>query len=229
MAEEITAFQLDDSLADIMADTQDETVNEIGTGLWYFYDDINDHKIVASKTEWDFFNRLLLLLESDGEIEIKNIRRWNWRQVIAAICVGTFGIIVYQSGFGEHLLIYSIPFGIVSMFLYWLANHEEKKANNKRDKIEELLSPFSSFSNLRFVHNQIPNFRKWKYPQTIAGRRIRTRASDKIMMFKWGIIWLMFAPIPLLFQMLPYNETSSLVNIPQPDASSDATRPAQLS
>jgi len=84
MAETTGAFELADSLYSIAHDTQDGTVKFVEKVMWFHYDDCKDHKIVASKQEWDYFNRLLLLLESDAEAEFvrsRNSWRSEWRSI----------------------------------------------------------------------------------------------------------------------------------------------------
>ena len=78
MEERIGAFELHDSLDCIAHETEDGTVKVIGRQIWFHYDDCKDHKIVASKQTWDYFNRLLLLLESEAEAEFVRTRT-SWR------------------------------------------------------------------------------------------------------------------------------------------------------
>ena len=73
MAERIGALELGDELHIIAHATQDSTVKFVNRVMWFHYDDCKDHKIVASKQEWDYFNRLLLLLESEAEAEFVRI------------------------------------------------------------------------------------------------------------------------------------------------------------
>ena len=54
MSEEITAFQFDDALTETSNATNDKTVQAVGQALWFHYDDCTDHKVVASKVEWDY-------------------------------------------------------------------------------------------------------------------------------------------------------------------------------
>jgi len=59
---------------------------DIADVLWFHYDDLKDHKVIAAKAEWDYFNRLLLLLESDAELEeIKSGHKWHACQAIAVL------------------------------------------------------------------------------------------------------------------------------------------------
>jgi hypothetical protein len=82
--EEVTAFKFDEQLSEIAAATKDETVQQVASLFWYHYDDVDDHKVVASKEEWDYFQRLLLILKSDSDIiaETGN-RKWTARKAAA--------------------------------------------------------------------------------------------------------------------------------------------------
>jgi hypothetical protein len=77
----ITAFEFDDRLQDI--DSEDRTVNEVVHAAWFHYDDCKDHKVHLSKPEWDYFQRLLLILRSDAELSSSEKRRWSWDHAIA--------------------------------------------------------------------------------------------------------------------------------------------------
>src|SRR5450759_2567420 len=85
--EELTAFKLDEALSEIGVRTKDETVKQVVNLFWYHYDDVEDHKVVASKEEWDYFQRLLLVLKSDADIVVETgKRKWTARQAVAAAC-----------------------------------------------------------------------------------------------------------------------------------------------
>src|SRR5512141_1226431 len=86
LREEITAFALNEAVSGIGAKSKDETVKQVVAMLWYHYDDVDDHKVVATKGEWDFFQRLLLVLKSDADIVAETgERRWTARQAVAAV------------------------------------------------------------------------------------------------------------------------------------------------
>ena len=85
--EELTAFKLDEALSEIGVRTKDETVKQVVNLFWYHYDDVEDHKVVASKEEWDYFQRLLLILKSDAKIvQETGKRKWTLRQVVVTAC-----------------------------------------------------------------------------------------------------------------------------------------------
>src|SRR5262245_39841139 len=56
--------------------TDDQTVREIRFFTWGHHDDLIDHQVKLSRQEWNFFQRLRLILQSDAEITGE--RFWNW-------------------------------------------------------------------------------------------------------------------------------------------------------
>jgi hypothetical protein len=216
MGEEITAFQFDDALSEARNATDDKTVQTVGQVLWFHYDDCKDHKIVASKEEWDYFNRLLLLLESDGELEsVKTWREWHPLQGVAALLFVAFMVLAIRVGFGEHLFAYALPFGPPSMFLAWLNSRRRKKTVSTT---EIAITPFPSVSSLLAVRRRVGGFMKRPYPKGIVGRRVRDPIFEKLMWLPWSIAWCMFSPVALFFQMLPGRDSETRIKMPEPSA-----------
>ena len=54
---ETTAFKFDDEIFGIKSD--DPTISYAVRQLWYFYDDLKDHKVRLSKEGWDYIQRLI--------------------------------------------------------------------------------------------------------------------------------------------------------------------------
>lgn len=211
MADEITAFQFDDALQKTMDRTRDGTVEYIGIWLWFHYDDRKDHKIHASKEEWDYFNRLLLLLESDAQIICDMGRRhWHWRQAIAATCLAAFMLLATGTGFGPHLLLVSIPFGAISMLLAWFA---ARGRDGTTSPLEIAITPFPSVASLLAVRRRVPGFTRARHPVAIGNRRIRSSTTSALLNLQWRLILLLFGPIVLFFQMFP--ERKSQIRITQ--------------
>ncbi|UDQ96711.1 hypothetical protein AAEX28_06545 [Lentisphaerota bacterium WC36G] len=75
MNEEITAFELNDILFKITSD--DDVVYYFVDLLWFYYDDCIDPKVVAEKSDWDLFNRLLL--KFNCEFEISSDKKVVWK------------------------------------------------------------------------------------------------------------------------------------------------------
>ena len=115
--EEITTFQFDDALQEIAWYTEDETVREQRIAFWCLYNDMTNHTVDLDKSDWDYCQRVLLLLKSDARIESSVRRRWTARQAMAASCLALFLVALAALGFGRHLILIVPALGIVSMAL----------------------------------------------------------------------------------------------------------------
>jgi hypothetical protein len=218
MNEETTAFQFDQALDEATTKTEDGTAKTIGRVLWFHYDDFKDHTIVAAKEEWDFFNRVLLLLESDGELETVNSRReWHGSQAVAAGLLIAFLAVAVRVGFGEHLFAYALPFGPPSMLIAWWNARRRRKTDRSLDAV---LTPFPSVGSLMAVRRQVAGFARRRYPPNLSGRRIREPFIGFVMGLPSWIGWCMLSPIPLFFQMLPERESETRIRMPGQDAKS---------
>lgn len=215
MDEGLTAFQLDEAISEISEKTDDKTVRHIGRALWFHYDDITDHKIVASQEEWDYFNRLALVLKSDAEIDVAATRRrWSWQNGIAAIAFVGFLLAAVYVGWGAHLFVVAIPFGIVSMLLGYWAGHARRRLPGN----EIALTPFPSVASLLSVRRGAAGFSKSRYPSHLRSRTIRSPVASKVLLLPAKILWLLVAPVALLFQMVPQAESTTRIRMPEPSA-----------
>lgn len=198
-----TAFEFDEAL-DPFRDSRDPTVRFVAQRVWFHYDDCQDHLVAMSKAEWDYFQRLLLLLESDCHITTATVRRWSWTQMVALGCLCGYGWCVWQFGWGEQLLAFAIPFGIVSIAISVLRCRTRPPA-----PYAEVLVPFSSFAELSAAYCSARGFRKRRYPQAITTRRIRSRVAEFGLRLRFYSLWLMLSPLPLLVQTFPLTETQT--------------------
>jgi hypothetical protein len=203
LSEELTAFKFDEQLSQIAAGTKDETVKRVASLFWYHYDDCDDHKVVASKEEWDYFQRLLLILKSEADIlsESGN-RKWTARQALAAACLAIFVVVLVKTGFGAHLFLATVPLGFVSMLL----SHWRSCVQARRMHEQTALIPFGSMSELLSLRRKVNSFVKARYPVRIGSRRIRGPLGAVANWLDFGVVWLLFSPVALLFQVLPEKE-----------------------
>jgi hypothetical protein len=200
LSEEITAFEFDELLFMIGSRTSDATVKWGVDWLWGFYDDCKDHKVVSTKQEWDAVQRLLLVLSSDGTVKVRTRREWTLRQFVAGFGLISFLFAIWQTGFGDHLFLAALPLGIVSMLLHqWQERCEASVPAQKQER----LVPFGSVSELLRFRRLARGFLKTKYPTRLAGRRIRSRTTERLLQAQEHLLWLAFSPIVLLVQALP--------------------------
>jgi len=203
--EEISAFEFDRGLDDYRQST-DPTVRFVSDAVWYHYDDCTDHMVTLSKQEWDYFQRLLLLLGSDGQITVTTTRRWSWTQILAFGCLIAFAWCIWRFGWGQHLFVFAIPFGLVSIFISYARYHTRPSGAYDR-----ILTPFANFAELSVAYRANPAFAKHRYPRIMAKRRIRSALAEFGVNLQMYAAWLLLSPIPLLFQTLPITETRTSV------------------
>ena len=202
---EMTPFSFDERL-DAFRGSEDAVIRYVVQEVWYHYDDCDDHLFCFSRQQWDYFQRLLLVLSSNCRIETELQRLWTSKQLMAALSLCSFALIAMKSGWGSHLLILSIPFGLISMALsLW-----PPRVSTASDPYTQIIFPFATFSDLKRAHRS-SGFRKTQYPKHLGTRRIRSPLMEGFWQLHSMIFCLVFSPIPLLFQMLPENQTVTRV------------------
>lgn len=206
MDEKITAFTFDDELCKLYH-SKDHTAAWTAQQLWYYYDDIKDHKIHATKEVWDYFWRLRLLLESEAEIDLFSNRYWQAEQLISFILLGVFVCIACFAGWGWFLAVITLVFGLAGIVL--------TKFNHNKNQIDIKTYPFAGFSEIKTVRKRISCFSKSAYPRHLKTRRIRGRFLElKVSMIGY-LLMIVFSPFVLLWLSLPQKETHLSILLPE--------------
>lgn len=204
--EQIKAFDLDEEL-DQFRDSADSSITFVAAAMWYHYDDCDDHFVVASKPQWDYFQRLLLLLESDSTVTQVRRRQWSVTQLCAAMLLAGCIWLAVQFGVGSHLLIFFIPFGLASIVL-----SRFRRPLVNRGPYDGIVTPFSSIGDLRIAYASAHHFAKQQFPRRIESRLIRSPMSSAFWACHSYVIWALFAPVPLLVQCTPIWFDDPIVN-----------------
>ncbi|APZ94147.1 hypothetical protein [Fuerstiella marisgermanici] len=204
---EIKALDFDDRL-DAFRSANDPVMEHVAYASWFHYDDFVDHYACLSKQEWDYFQRLLLMLDSDCTIEVTSRRIWSVRQLVAAVALCGFLYLAVQAGWGKHLSILAVPFGVISILLAYLHRHEDSAG----DPYESIIYPFATLSDLETAYRSAV-FRKTQYPKHRPAHRIRSPFMDKFHSLYLHVIWLIFSPIVLLFQAFPQNDSRTTARV----------------
>jgi len=215
LASQIGAFEFDKRLAEFR-DSADPIIQFVSRAVWYFYDDCTDHLVCLSKAGWDYFQRLLLALETDCRIERESKRHWNLTHAGAAAALAGFIYFARQWGWGYQLLILSIPFGCISVALAWVRSLNQPAPH----PYETAINPFATFGDLATAYHST-QFRKTRYPRDIAQRWIRGPILAGIWQLIFYVMWLLFSPVVLLAQMIPFAQTQIRI-VASPGASGRA-------
>lgn len=209
----IGSFRFDEILYEIRKSTNDETVKDVAELLWGHYDDLKDHEIVVSKEEWDYLNRLLLLLESDATLKFnESSSPLCWRNFVAGASLACFLVLACHSGFGTHLFLMAIPFGLISMLLSFLGSRAKTRdpIAAKADAV-----PFASIGNLFAIRRRVSEFSRHRYPHDLKTRRLRSSVAGFMMYIPAAVLWLILSPIVLLRQIFPDKVVTASVELPE--------------
>ena len=195
--DQIAAFEFDERLQEI--ESGDRTVNKVIRAAWFHYDDCTDHKVHLSKPEWDYFQRLLLILASDAELSSSHSNRWSGDHLVAWLALVALMGIAIVVGRGWHLILWAVPFGIVSILISLYRRRREPEFEPR----EVACTPFESLSQIRWFRGQFPDFQKRKYRREVGSRRIRSEAEESFNRALSYCCWLVFSPLVLLIQGCP--------------------------
>jgi hypothetical protein len=207
LEEKTTAFEFDDEIFIIADDSKDPTVDEIAKALWCHYDDCKDHKVNLSKEEWDYFNRLILLLKSNAHLKVVKHRNWSFTQIIAVSLLSFFCWHLYDYGFHPYLLFITAPLGVISI----LISRYHCKQTIKPTPNQIALMPFNSNSQLLSIRRTVPAFIKKIYPTAFEPKQIRSKGEERALSLQLYIAWLAFSPLVLFAQIFPRTEESASV------------------
>lgn len=124
----IGSFKFDDTICDIASKTEDRSVRAVRAALWSFYSDTEDHKIRATKQQWDLLNRIRLILASDVETDWYAAgRRWDFYKTLSALCLAGLVSVVLLAGFGKLLIVCWALSGFLVLTIFWLKRRSDMK------------------------------------------------------------------------------------------------------
>jgi hypothetical protein len=210
--EKSSNFEFDEENHQNCYTTKDITVDRVVHWLWYFYDDCKEHKASLAKPEWDYIQRLVLVLRSDAHLKATGRRHWSLRQFSAAAGLLAFLWAACWIGWGKQLFALALPFGLLSIML---ARWSDDRTVHARSPWAWALDPFDTISEMRAVYESAPEFRKRRFPRHKALQPIRSELGYFGVQLNTYASWLMFSPVVLLFQALPRADERVQVVLPR--------------
>ena len=224
MNDEIKAFAFDDALSSITCKTKDSAVIEVSQVLWFFYDDLTDHKICACKETWNLMYRIILFLRSNAEIETQCRRLWSSTQIMAFGLILLISLLVLTVGASWMLFIAWIGAGVLT----WEIDRRiraplRKEWHDPPGSIE--VFPFDSVPSIFCAAKSVPDFHKHPFPPELAKRHIRTGLIGFLfntqihlpqpILLAFGFIgWIIVLPFVLLGQLFPLYHCQRTVIFP---------------
>ena len=122
---------------------------------------------LLDKPEWDYLERVRLALLGNASIVKRNKFRFGWRNALYGLGFFAFVLLAIQFGLGYHLLPATAFLGLV---IFGVSNFFPEPTS--RLPYQSIISPFTSFSNLKHAHTNATSFEKIRY-----NRSERKRAS----------------------------------------------------
>lgn len=213
MDDAIMSRELHDWIHMITSDSQDRTIRYVAHEMWGFYDDLKDHPIVVLKEEWDYLNRLLLLLESDYELnEEKLCYTWHWSQALAAMAFVGFVFAAWRTGISPAFFFAWLVCGAVVCTVAWVNSRQDARLNPLRKRA---LDPFPSIASLLAVRRSVPGFTRNRWQEWLSQREIRSKVSTAILYMNGTLAVLLLSPLILLWQMTPRKRSSISITLPE--------------
>ncbi len=210
----IQSFEFDEKLG-VFSDSKDSTVNHIVHELWFFYDDLVDHHVCADKSNWDYWQRLILILASGVEIEegndIETTDNNGLSKIFALISLAVYGYLILTQS--ESRSFWKFVLWIVSIVICYEQQSDEPTVVPRPD-----CYPFSNYSEIRKAVRLSGNSKKKKFPREIEGRRIREKSSEIVAYLAFLVGLFYFSPIFLLIQVFQPNAKIYTVRFPQTPA-----------
>jgi hypothetical protein len=206
--------------------TKDDLIRHTLCTIDHFFEEAEERADRLSKAQWDHCQRLLLLLHSDAEYVVARSWRWSWTQILAAMGLLGFLFVGWRFGWGEPVLLRSIPFGVL-VFMIWAAREakveaiaEPKPANWER------LEPFESVAQMLRIRRRVPGFRKQRFqpppvpdaPRSILPARLERwldAAMGLFAMAPFGCVACTFSPLMLCYQAFPIREKAVRIRVPE--------------
>lgn len=125
--------------------------------------------------------------------------RWSWDHALAWLAFVGFIGIAFVVGWGWHLSIWAIPFGIISI----LISIYRRRRGTEFAPGGIACIPFRSLSQIRRLRRQLPGFKKRGYRAEIEGRKIRSETDDFLHRVFSYSGWVLMGPLVLLVQGFP--------------------------
>jgi hypothetical protein len=120
-------------------------------------------------------------------------------QIVSALLLCLFLACVGLTGFGQHLWIVAIPFGLASM----LISSIRCRCTPGLSAYELAIVPFDSIGQIRTALESAPQFRKRRYRPELESRTIRTKGSAFLLSVQMFLTQTMYGPLLLVFWLFP--------------------------
>ena len=162
----IHADDFDDLLESLEQDSGDETVDLLRAQIQFDCEDIFHPKrfLTPNKADWDYFHRVLLLLESGGELVEQRQKRFSFRQLSIGLGYLSAGLSAWF--FGIPFLLFP-GYLLVALYLAGIIFGELRQGGEFSKRIAAM-APFHTLTEILEARRRVPGFVKPPCPQAAA-------------------------------------------------------------
>ena len=192
----IKSFEFDEKL-DLFRGSEDSTVRDISFELWFFYDDIIDHPVHATRRDWNYWQRLILILASGAEIE-EEVYEHNETYTLLRL----YSAILSISYFAQSLIFLPgcIVWHLLSFVAFWMMDRQ-KNWVEKAAIVRDDCYPFANICEIRQAVKLSGGYKKKQYPCEIEGRRTRSKIHEWSLHLLNSPLYFCLPPIFLLIML----------------------------
>lgn len=196
---DLSTFEFDEKIFELSDQTQDKTISEIVELLSCFYDDCYDRKVDLDKNQWNYIQRLLLILHSEAHLVVIETTRKSPTQFVASASLGILLLGCWWLEFGPMMPLLTVGFGFVAIAINMWKNWTPEQLPPHR----LVLAPFSSYGEIWEVRESVSTFEKRKWPEHMATSQLFRDASTRLSLFGMYLQWLVASPLVLLEMCFP--------------------------
>ena len=208
--------ELDERINAITSNSSDPTLGFVALEIDTIADDSELDIAYLDRVEWNHLYRLLLLLRSNGQVDLDKHWRWTAVQFLATPLAGFYIALLFMGG-GDALIL-SAPLSLVLLpCAFYMVARQERDADGTI-----AVKPFASMSEIMKARRSVPDFKKVAYSKRLLNDCPEPRCGIVAFCLQWFFFAVLTIPImvifmpPLLFFVLafPYTQTKSRVVFP---------------
>ena len=183
----------------------DQAIYHVSLELSYYSENAAS---TLSKEDWDYLQRLLLLLDSNSTVSWQSSRLRPWTRPIAALLFIVCLLLFYLNGINVHLFLYFIPVGLATILLLFFGDPEPEVG-----PFNQIVTPFHSIADLGIAYDSA-HFVKQRYAAPAKYRNRRSLLGvlgAKISLFLVILLLMLMPPVMLLLLCFPFSAEEILV------------------
>ena len=187
----ITAHEFEDRCLDVR--TPDVSAKRVVDALWYYYDDLTDHRASMPLEAWDYHLRLLTFLRTDLQLEplvTPRMRRYRVWTMIVLVCLAA----AIATGVALHRTIIAYAawamVALIGWFLVWLS----QRCTAEEEALIRL-APFRDEAQWRRYSKLIDQENLPAYYPAVHHRPIRdalTEGALRTLSISTSLLWMPF-------------------------------------